>query len=1208
MKRIGVVVFSLILGLPCLLFAQSDLFEIRTPNALIIFDTSSSMNKKPDGLDAPPGEVCVRSNDGLVQSTNGGLPPCEEGFSKYRFEGWTSSNPSLGGNHPFSKLYTAKQALGNVIKGLENVNLGLATYGQLKSDAVRGYYYRNRKKYTAPTPDRWEWRKLYWRFNKYKHGAWSSVSFSKDSFTDKWNNLRTGVSVGSTFTIVHTFDNSPGNNGKDVPPPHPPGQYSGLLTIKVTKVDYSPEYNNYTFWYTDDPHDHYEEAVQTKAFPDSNPIDCDAYFPKNWPTGGYKTYNSSDAEQISNPSKWECKGPFLVKGTAGGFGDWFREYSWLDSPGTICPAVAGTAQNPAENPGQDSYTQWFLADPNDTSLPSQFVKSLKMNCYDNSSFAYPADGSTNKPHTWSYFRIYGGIWPVNDPARPQPSPYYPAPNGEPGAHDNHFFFINFPEVDDALNNYQTREKITTLLDVSPVQSPESGNYHTKLPLKAGSITSNTVESSYTPLADSLALARRYFMDYIFTYQGGDAATQANCRGNYIILLTDGLESARFKDGKPDYDAAAEEAKALYELVKDKQGRPCGVKTYVIGFGKGLGDNPAVLNSIAEKGGTVKAYFTENLRDLTTAFQEIFEAIKDNYSRSNPVVARDRKSIYKGYLSFPGWNGHLVKYEADKIDEAKNVFKYEDRTWDAGQLMNNEGRGAIYTWTEKKFEPSEVDFVTLNAGMLKSELNADPEIDINNDGKKDSDDAKTIISFVLDPGFDGGKYKGTRSGNWKLGDIYHSTPLVVGPPSMNIPDNLFPKKYSKFREDQKNRPTLVYVGANDGMLHAFGEDGKERFAVIPKNLLGKLRDLRTDHQFFVDSSPRAYDVYFSKGKDEWKTVVISGLRGGGNYYFALDVTNPSSPNVLWEQTDSRMGYTWSRPEIGRVRLGGQEKFVAFVGGGYSDPNDSKFDNIGNTFYVIDIEETDSSKRILKRFEVGGKSNKVPGGAMAFDRDFDGRIDAVYFGDIQGALWKIKIDGQEDVKNWQLVKLFQSDGGLPIFYPPVVTKNNQGKVLVYFGQGDELNLFEKTSANSFYEIWDKGTEGEKVWRKQLRPGEKVLSAPLIDNNTVYFTTWEYTGIEGECGKGMGRLYGLTTTREGKTGGLAGLTILNTETNLWKPPVESLGLGRGIPTAPIIVVRGKRQWIAYSSSVRSDEVRLIGPIPGGGRARLKSWREVF
>ena len=753
-----------------------------------------------------------------------------------------------------------------------------------------------------------------------------------------------------------------------------------------------------------------------------------------------------------------------------------------------------------------------------------------------------------------------------------------------------------------------KKEIIKWLDLMPVQNPEPPNrWHTKLPLKADSITSNTIESLFTPLADTLVQAKKYFEDYIFKYNGGDAASKSNCRGNYVILMTDGLESARFKGpNDPDYDAAANAAKGLFDLVKDKDSNSCGVRTYVIGFGVGLGDKPEVLGNIANKGGTGSAYFAKDLSQLTEAFKKIFQQIGPGYSRSNPVVASARDRIYRGYFNLPGWEGHLIAFALStdgSIIDQNNDKKIDekDTLWDAGYSKDIDkiARATVYTWDKDK-NPNLFEFNESKAGALKDLINS-PEEDINEDGKKDIEDVKAIIRFILNPGSDGGKYKGSRSATWSLGDIYHSTPLVVGKPPFNIPDDLFPKKYSKFKEDQKNRSTTIYVGANDGFLHAFdAKDGKEKFSIIPKNLLGKLKEIRKAYQFYVDSSPRAYDVYFSKGKNQWVTTLVSGLRGGGNYYFALDVTDPDKPEALWEMTDPGIGYTWSRPEIGWVKIGGNEKFVAFVGGGYSDPKESKNDNIGNSFYVIDIED---EGKILRKFDVGDKSNKVPAGATAFDKDGDGRIDGVYFGDIQGTLWKIKIDGEEDVNKWGLVKLFEPAVKNAIFYPPAVTKNNQGKVLVYFGQGDELDLFEKVRTYSFYEIWDKGDSGEKIWEKEFtNKGEKVLASPAVGNNIVYFTTWQYTGIEADCGAGTGRLYGLTTTKEGIEGGMAGLFYDISGTKLGKP-VESIDLGKGIPSAPV-VIPGR---VYISTSLNANNIISI-PIPPWGRGKLKSWREVF
>jgi Tfp pilus tip-associated adhesin PilY1 len=706
--------------------------------------------------------------------------------------------------------------------------------------------------------------------------------------------------------------------------------------------------------------------------------------------------------------------------------------------------------------------------------------------------------------------------------------------------------------------------------------------HTKLPLKANAVTSNTIESIYTPLADSLMHARNYFDAYINTYKGGDAATLAQCRGNYVILLTDGLESCRFLDSPknlfPDYGAAAREAARLMEI---------GVKAFVIGFGKDIKGNQT-LNSIAQSGGTDQAYFAENAAELRDAFKTVFQAIAGNYSRSNPVVTRDVDRLYRSYLSLPGWQGHLVAYE---VNEKGELVK---KLWDAGEIMNSRGRGNVYTWPQDNKEPKREKFEKASAKRIKEHLNpSSKDEDIDEDGKKDEKDAETIIEFILDPKHNNGKHKGHRSPDWKLGDIYHSSPVIVGKPAFKFPDDLFPNRYSDFKKANENRPTFIYVGANDGMLHVFDDTGAEKFAAIPKNVLGNLKDLRLGHRFYIDASPTAYDVYLRKEKNDWRTIVMSGERSGGTYYFAIDVTNPDDPDQLWELTDTNMGMTWSRPEIGRVKIAGVEKFVAFVGGGYS-----LSDALGNAFYVIDIDEG----VILKKFIVGNSTNKVPAGARAFDRDLDGRVDGVYFGDIQGTLWKIKIDGNENAEDWKLIELFKSDGMNPIFYPPAVTRNNQGKVLVYFGTGDELNLFD-TKQYAFYEIWDKGEEGEMIWGFPLPGrGEKVLAAPAISNNVIYFTTWENTETVENCGAGKARLYGLTSTRQGTQGGLPALYFDIKGTQLDKP-VPSLEIGIGIPSAPVVT----NGTIYVSSSFNADKILGI-KIPPWGKGKLKSWREVF
>jgi len=305
-------------------------------------------------------------------------------------------------------------------------------------------------------------------------------------------------------------------------------------------------------------------------------------------------------------------------------------------------------------------------------------------------------------------------------------------------------------------------------------------------------------------------------------------------------------------------------------------------------------------------------------------------------------------------------------------------------------------------------------------------------------------------------------------------------------------------------------------------------------------------------------------------------------------------------VLWDVTDPGMGNTWSRPEIGWVRISGVEKFVAFVGGGYSTT-----DGVGNTFYVIDIQDGS----ILRKFTVGASSNKVPAGATAFDSDLDGRVNGVYFGDFNGVLWKIKIDNEEDISKWQLINLYTPSTNTPVFYPPAVTKNNQGKILIYYGQGNELNIFNIDN-NSFFEIWDNADSGVKNWEESLGAGEKVLAAPVVADNVVYFTTWKYTGDKTDCGAGKGRLYGLTSTRLGVPGDTGALVL---------DPLTGKDIGskkkyfditdyfpesKGIPSSPVVT----NGMIYISTSLNADRKPAGFIIPAWGVGKLKYWREVF
>ncbi|MEJ5347418.1 MAG: PilC/PilY family type IV pilus protein [Desulfosoma sp.] len=224
------------------------------------------------------------------------------------------------------------------------------------------------------------------------------------------------------------------------------------------------------------------------------------------------------------------------------------------------------------------------------------------------------------------------------------------------------------------------------------------------------------------------------------------------------------------------------------------------------------------------------------------------------------------------------------------------------------------------------------------------------IDFDKNGSQTEEDAKALVQWVRGEWNDSWSAVARDRKGWSLGDIVYSTPVVVGPPSVSSVDphiagdcsctcsgtemdNCSKKCFYCFRQKHTTRKKMVYVGANDGMLHAFvvgvwdnntstwvydpknsthgSSIGKELWAYVPSNLLPELKHLAKPdyghpsacaHRTMVDLSPVAWDVFIDhdgNGTREWRTVLLGGERGGGDVYFAVDVTDPDKPKVLWE---------------------------------------------------------------------------------------------------------------------------------------------------------------------------------------------------------------------------------------------------------------------------------------------------------------------
>ena len=373
---------------------------------------------------------------------------------------------------------------------------------------------------------------------------------------------------------------------------------------------------------------------------------------------------------------------------------------------------------------------------------------------------------------------------------------------------------------------------------------------------------------------------------------------------------------------------------------------------------------------------------------------------------------------------------------------------------------------------------------------------------------------------------------------KLGDIVHSSPVFVGiPPFVNRIGGAYPSgstnTYAEFRVANQTREQLVYVGANDGMLHAFyvndtasADPGDERFAYIPDVLLNKIgnyTDPNYTHQFFVDSTPSVNDAYIELrggGAPEWRTVLVNGLGAGGKGYFALDITDPvniDANSVMWEFTEnddgsignSDLGFTYSRPVIAMSNApsSGDKDWVAIFGNGYN----STSANGNAVIYILFLEEGyngwSSGSDFIKLDTGVGKSTSADGltpngigGVTGIDTDGNGTLDRLYAGDFQGNVYVVDVTDTSP-SGWSIVNtLFTAtfESGTPtvstpqpITTKPNVIANPSGGFLVIVGTGSYFTTDDaiSTDIQSIYGLWDNPAGNTSTIDKYSSPSELV-----------------------------------------------------------------------------------------------------------------------
>jgi type IV pilus assembly protein PilY1 len=390
--------------------------------------------------------------------------------------------------------------------------------------------------------------------------------------------------------------------------------------------------------------------------------------------------------------------------------------------------------------------------------------------------------------------------------------------------------------------------------------------------------------------------------------------------------------------------------------------------------------------------------------------------------------------------------------AQRNPSTRNLFTYIDKDKD----------GQVDESTDDPFDDSGevVRFHTGSASYIKPYLGVKDNSAWAYLGATHDDRVINLINYIRGNDVSGLRSRTINGSVWKLGDIVNSTPLIVSKPAENYHIIYSDESYQAYFSANKNRETVVYVGGNDGMLHAFTswqynsstntytgpsgtteQIGDELWAFVPQSLLPHLKWLPSPdytHVDYVDLKPKIFDAKIDHDKDvntpdEWRTLLIAGLNMGGKHiwaadafddgsgnvvsetrnfypsYTCIDVTDPRNPRLLWERSYVDLEMTTSFPSVLKVK----NKWFVVFGSGPSN-YDGTSTKPGHIF-VVDLETGEPYRNGGNDwlFETA-EANAFMNSPVTLDKNLNFNADAIYFGETYyastnwyGKLYKVTI---------------------------------------------------------------------------------------------------------------------------------------------------------------------------------------------------------